>query len=201
MSLERRAVVSRPVEVQSRAVILPAGELVRIAVGGAAGGGAAKGLVVVAGRNRPARTDESYRGAKCIGQEGRGRGVGAREILVDPQPRQQIRDYAVGAVHFLHRIQAVVEELRRGPADGLVHPAAEGVVDEAAHGGPPLRYLGQMVARVPVDVTPITLCSATVRGRDARKTLGFATSHRASRYLISLTPHRARTSRALCRWP
>jgi hypothetical protein len=48
------------------AVIFTAGELVRIAVCGAADRSRAEGLISVVDADCPARADKSYRGAKCI---------------------------------------------------------------------------------------------------------------------------------------
>jgi len=127
--LEGRAVVARAIEVQPGAVVFAASELVGVAVRRAADRGRAEGLVGVAGRNRPAGTDESYRGAKCIGQEGRGCGVGPREILVDAQSREQVgrRAGRSSTVELLHWIEAVVQELRRRAVNGLVHPPSESI--------------------------------------------------------------------------
>jgi hypothetical protein len=70
--------------------------------------------------------------------------------------RHEVGDDAVAAVELLHRIQLIMEELRRRPADGLVHPPPEGVINECCGGRSALRDLRQMVARIPgVRIGPV----------------------------------------------
>jgi hypothetical protein len=58
--------------------------------------------------------DQTESRPQRIGQQRRrnaGRSVGTREVLIDAKSRQQVSSDAVGAVQFLHGIEAVVEEL------------------------------------------------------------------------------------------
>ncbi len=73
--------------------------------------------------------------------------TGAREVLVNRKPRQQVGDDAARAVELLHRVEAIIKKLRDGAIDALAHPPTEGVVGETRRDGPADR--AQMISRVP----------------------------------------------------
>jgi hypothetical protein len=125
--------------------------LIRIAIGGTAGGNVAERFVAVAGRDAATRVHQSHSRAERIRQEGRdvARTVGAGEVLINAESSQQvgIDARAATAGEFLRRVEPVIEELRGGTADGLTRAAAERIINEACRDA--AADGGQMIASVP----------------------------------------------------
>ncbi len=89
--LEGGAVVPGAKEVQPGAIVLAAGELVGVAVGGAGDRHIAERFVGVLGLEGSARIGQRERAAQDICQEAaRAAGIRAAEELIDIQPRQQV---------------------------------------------------------------------------------------------------------------
>lgn len=85
-----------------------------------------------------------------VGQKAhRPAGISTTEALVDSESAEQVGGdiWRVCSVQFLQRIQPIVKKMRGRPADGLAHPAPEGVIDERPGCAPSDR--SQMIARVP----------------------------------------------------